>query len=106
MLMCTTSHYKTPIDKPRADCALGRQHGVILVKLDLSAAFDTIDHDILAKRLHDRFGIRSKVYDWLNSFMRGRTQRVSLGSLLSRRQTLQFGVPQGLVQKFLYFIIC
>ena len=64
--------------------------------LDLSA-FDTIDHDILAKRLHDRFGIRSKVYDWLNICLHGRTQRVSIGSLLSRRQTLQFGVPQGYV---------
>ena len=52
-------------------CALDRQKDLILVMLDLSAAFDTIDHDILMHRLRTRFGIGGKVFDWLNSFLRG-----------------------------------
>ena len=54
-------------------CALDRQKDLILVMLDLSAAFDTIDHDILMHRLRTRFGIGGKVFDWLNSFWGGRT---------------------------------
>ena len=78
-------------------CALDRQKDLILVMLDLPAAFDTIDHDILMHRLRTRFGIGGKVFDWLNSFLRGRTQRVRIGSTVSKAHELQFGVPQGSV---------
>ena len=73
-------------------CALDRQKDLILVMLDLSAAFDTIDHDILMHRLRTRFGIGGKVFDWLNSFL-----RVRIGSTVSKAHKLQFGVPQSSV---------
>jgi hypothetical protein len=77
--------------------ALDRQHDVILVLLDLSAAFDTIDHHILLDRLRSRFGICGRAHDWIESFLCGRTQKVSVRSVVSEDHALEFGVPQGSV---------
>ena len=77
--------------------ALDRQHDVVLVLLDLSAAFDTIDHDILLQRLRTRFGVGGQAINWIESFMKGRTQRVSIRSMVSKDHPLEFGVPQGSV---------
>ena len=77
--------------------ALDKQKDVILILFDLSASFDTIDHDILLERLRTRFSIGGAVHDWLNSFLRGRTQRISVGSTLSKELILEYGVPQGAV---------
>ena len=51
---------------------------VLLILLDLSAAFDTIDHDILLARAHSRFGIDGKALYWLNAYLKDRTQTVSI----------------------------
>ena len=81
--------------------ALDIQNEVILVLLDLSSAFDTIDHDILLHRLCCRFKIDGVVLEWIRSYMylRGRTQRVHVcvGSVVSEAQFLDCGVPQGSV---------
>ena len=78
--------------------ALDEQRDVILIMLDLSAAFDTIDHSTLIGRLRHRFGITGLALNWLDSFLRGRTQRITIGSVVSREpQTLLYGVPQGSV---------
>ena len=77
--------------------ALDKKKDVILVLLDLSAAFDTIDHDILLQRLEKRFGIGGLVLDWLRTFLCGRTQRIMVGSMVSEARELKFGVPQGSV---------
>ena len=61
--------------------------------LDLSAAFDTIDHTILLRRLDDWFGVTGKVLDWFKSYLTGRCQRIKLGDCLSKAD-LKFGVPQ------------
>jgi hypothetical protein len=78
-------------------CALDRQRDVILVLLDLSAAFDTIDHEILLRRLHLRFGFEGPVLEWLKSYLHGRTQKVSIGTMVSKEHSLRYGVPQGSV---------
>ena len=77
--------------------ALDRGHDVILILLDLSAAFDTIDHDILIHRLRCRFKIDGTVLQWITSYLRGRTMRVCVGSVVSGAQPLDCGVPQGSV---------
>ena len=50
----------------------------VVVLLDLSAAFDTIDHRILINRLKDDFGFDSKVLDWFFSYLNDRTQQVKI----------------------------
>ena len=78
--------------------ALDSKSDVILVLLDLSAAFDTIDHAILLRRLKTRFCITGKALEWIKSFLCGRSQSVSVGgSMVSDTRPLRFGVPQGSV---------
>ena len=65
--------------------------------LDLSAAFDVIDHSILQERLEYSFGITGSALDWLISYLTNRTQRIVIGSVRSDEISLEFGVPQGSV---------
>ena len=69
----------------------------VVVLLDLSAAFDTIDHRILINRLKDDFGFDSKVLDWFFSYLNDRTQQVKINDFLSSEVDLPYGVPQGSV---------
>ena len=69
----------------------------IIVLLDLSAAFDTIDHKILINRLKDDFGFDSTVLNWFMSYLDGRTQSVKIKDILSTEADLPYGVPQGSV---------
>lgn len=77
--------------------AVDRGDVAALVLLDLSAAFDTVDHTILIDVLRDRFGLQGDVLDWMTSYLEGRTQAVSVGSTLSSTRPLPCGVPQGSV---------
>ena len=76
-----------------------------LTLLDLSAAFDTIDHTILLKRLGNWCGVSGKALDWFKSYLTGRNQRIKLGNCLSSRSDLSFGVPQGSVLGRLLFTL-
>ena len=71
--------------------------GVILVLLDLSAAFDTIDHGILVSRLQSRFGINNPALKWFQSYLEDRYQSIFLGGKTSAPTKLIYGVPQGSV---------
>ena len=51
-----------------------------LISIDLSAAFDLVDHDVLVKRLDNYFGFSATVLDWFKSFLSDRSQCVILGS--------------------------
>ena len=68
----------------------------LLVLLDLSAAFDTVDHDVL---LADLFScsIREDAHSLLKSYLTNRFQHTSVGASLSEPVHLQFGIPQGFV---------
>ena len=70
---------------------------VILCLLDLSAAFDTIDHNILINRLHERFGLQGDVLSWFSSYLNARTQTVIINAATSPPKPLSTGVPQGSV---------
>ena len=65
--------------------------------LDLSAAFDTIDHDLLLSRLTEWFGIDGVVLQWVRSYVTGRSQLVKVNGVRSTPQLLLCGVPQGSV---------
>lgn len=62
----------------------------ILVLLDLSAAFDTIDHEKLLYILKKSFGIEGDALKWFESYLRDRVQRVQIGSTLSDNCKLLF----------------
>ena len=74
-----------------------------LVMLDLSAAFDTIDHNILLRRLESRFGIKGVALQWIKSYLSQRKQSVKFGNTISDPIELFFGVPKGSVLGPLFF---
>ena len=51
----------------------------VLIGLDLSAAFDTVDHSLLIDRLQSEFGVTDTPMDWLRSYLSGREQFVKIG---------------------------
>ena len=79
-------------------------HVSVLSLLDLSAAFETIDHDILIKRLHTTFGCSGMVLDWFISYLSFRTESVYVGHE-STPSVLKCGMPLGSVLGPLLFIL-
>ena len=69
----------------------------VLLLLDLSAAFKTIDHQILLSRLETVFGIRSTTVQWFQSYLLHRNQSIVLHNSASSPSPLIFGVLQGSV---------
>ena len=63
--------------------SMDQQKGTILVLLYLSAALDTVDHNIPLHRLHTRFGISGTALDWFKDYLSNRRQRVSVNGSLS-----------------------
>ena len=61
---------------------------MLLVLLDLSSAFDTVDHDILIQRMATSFGIRGAALAWLRSYLTDRSQCVAIDDSISRQQSL------------------
>ena len=85
--------------------ALDNKKCVLLILLDLSAAFDTIDHSVLLSRLKADIGISGKVFQWFKSYLKGRKQALLIDGVRSALLDLLFGVPQGSVLGPLLFII-
>ncbi len=77
----------------------------ILVLLDLSAAFDTIDHNILLNRLENFVGISGSALAWFKSYLSDRHQFVAVNEEVSYRSQVQYGVPQGSVLGPLLFTL-
>ena len=77
--------------------AIDNQHAVFMLLLDLSAAFDTVDHEILLQRLDSNFGLTGTVKNWFHSYLCGRSCKVRVRDALSEEVNLEFGVPQGSV---------
>merc|ERR1711933_437025 len=69
----------------------------IVIFLDLSAAFDTIDPEKLLQILHDEIGIGGVALKWFRSFLIERTQRVKVNNEYSESLVVPCGTPQGSV---------
>ena len=83
-----------------------RNRTVILLLLDLSAAFDTVDHTILIERLANRFGLCDLALAWFKSYLSDRTHFVSIHGARSVTRSLSCRVPQGSVLEPIFIIIC
>ena len=66
-----------------------------LVAIDLSAAFNTIDHDLLLSILSKKFGVVDNALKWFNSYLRPRRFQVQIDDTKSIEIELSFSVPQG-----------
>ena len=77
-----------------------------LTLLDLSAAFDTIDHATVTDRLSDWYRISGQAQIWLSSYLQNRHQSVKNKDTLSDKFTLSYGVPQGSVLGPVLFTLC
>ena len=93
--------------KVASDLSLAADRGqlTILMMLDLSAAFDTVDHDILLTRLNQSFGLTSTVFNWFRSYLQDRTQVVFSGGVFSNSSSMACGVPQGSVLGPILFVL-
>ena len=78
---------------------------VALVLLDLSAAFDTIDHNILIQKLANDFGIRGNALKWFVDYLQNRSFCVKVNQGFSVFLSLLFGVPQGSLLGPILFIL-
>ena len=87
-LICVQNDILTSIDDGQC---------VLLVLLDLSAAFDTVEHLKLLQVLSDKFGIQGTALKWFESYLTDRKQCVVINGTESESWDIQFGVPQGSV---------
>ena len=78
---------------------------VMLVLLDLSSAFDTIDQDILLFKLKNHYGIGGIALKWIETYLKGRTFSVRIGIINGKKCLLIYGVPQGTILGPLLFVI-
>src|ERR1700743_2686279 len=77
----------------------------LIALLDLSAAFDTVDYDIMFHRLSSDFGVSGVALDWIKSYLTGRKQSVRCDDTVSSASSLICGVPQGSVLGPLLFLL-
>ena len=76
----------------------------LCIFVDLSKAFDTVDHDDLLKRLYS-YGIRGVAYELIKSYLSNRKQLVAINNVKSNFKQITCGVPQGTVLGPLLFIL-
>jgi len=86
-------------------CNADNKARTLLVQLDLSAAFDTIDLYTLMNRVEHTFGISGRALMWLKSYLKNREQFIRVGNQQSASKTCEFGVPQGSVLGPLLFTL-
>ena len=93
--------------KVTSDGLLAADRGklTLLGMLDMSAAFDCVDHIILIRRLNVSFGIDENALDWIVSYIMGRRQYVRYNGRTSDISVVECGVPQGSVLGPLYFVL-
>ena len=98
---------ETTLLKIHNDLILAMDRGEVtsFILLDLSAAFDTVDHSILLTRLQNWFGLDGLSLAWFTSYLSSRSQAVSINDSISAFSSLSCGVPQGSVLGPLLFTL-
>ena len=98
---------ETALLRVQNDLLLATDSGssAILVLLDLSAAFDTVDHGLLLTRLEQVVGVKGMVLEFFRSYLADRTFSVQLGDYFSPVAPLTCGVPQGSILGPLLFLL-
>ena len=75
--------------------AFEEQKGILLTGLDLSAAFDTVDHDILIMVLANVYVIGGVALEWFKDYLRNRAVQILVGNSVSEAVGIPFSVLQG-----------
>ena len=83
---------------------LDKKKNSIVIFMDLSKAFDTLDHSILLKKLQ-YYGISGTELDWFKSYISNRKQYVEIENFKSTQVSITTGVPQGSILGPLLFLI-
>ena len=88
---------ETTVSKVYNDLLLAADEGQVsaVCLLDLTAALDTVDHDLLLSRLERQFGLRGTVLQWFRSYLSRRSFRVLCGGSMSSIVYILCSVPQG-----------
>ena len=71
------------------------KHIMALTALGLSAAFDTVDHDVLLQTLTDKFGIADAAIHWFEEYLQPHFFKVLINNSFSKEVSLKYSVPQG-----------
>ena len=98
---------ETALLKVTSDMIVAADAGMVTILgfLDLSAAFDCVDHPILLQRLRISFGIDSSALEWITSYFTDRKCRVRYNGNLSQLSEVDCGVPQGSVLGPVFFTL-
>ena len=75
--------------------SMERKKVTALIAIDLSAAFNMVDHEILISVLQTKFGVKGKALNWYKSYLNDRTCNINVGKEYSTPRELLFSVPQG-----------
>ena len=76
-----------------------------IIAINLSAAFDTVDHDLLLSVLQKRAGINGFALNWCESYLRPRTCQINVGKAYSTKKNLTFSIPQGSCAGPWYYLV-
>ena len=82
-----------------------RWEATAVVILDLSAALNTVDHDLLLNVLENKFRIGGQPKEWYRKYLKPRKFKVKIGDSISKSRQLDYLVPQGSVQGTFLFIV-
>lgn len=83
--------------------SMERGNATSMVALDLSAAFDTVNHSILCSVLEKRFGIKGTALEWTKEYLKDRCFQVQINSVLSDPININYSVPQGSILGPVFF---
>ena len=88
---------ETALLKVKSDIlqSIDNNKAVLMVLLDMSAAFDTVDHALFLQRLDKRFGIRGFANSWFKTYLENRTTKVAINQVFSDDHILKYSLPQG-----------